>query len=291
MTYEENGERHDMYWLMPRSREDLVRRWRAQQYIADITYGMMGRTQDFYAGFVVALAMHPEILDTNEFKFADNVVKYYHYLRANDLFVCNAVTPPPGIRQREAYLERGKTLPALRVIKEGDGGVTVDGVKLLATAAPFAHEVWLGNIQRLAPEFDKESITCSIPIDTPGLSLWARKSFEKYAVSEFDNPFAFRYDEADCIVVCENVHVPWERVFVHDDADLSVDNLLRDGGPQFGKPSVDHSLSLEAQVPHRNRAAHRRGGGNHQDPGGPGHAGPPCGHGEHDRRNGAGPGA
>ena len=234
MTYEENGERYDMYWLMPRTREDLVRRWRAQQYIADITYGMMGRTQDFYAGFVVALAMHPEILDTNEYKFADNIAKYYDYLRSNDLFVCNAVTPPPGIRQREAYLERGKTLPALRVTKEGDGGVTVDGVKLLATAAPFAHEIWLGNIQRLAPEFDKESITCSIPIDTPGLCLWARKSFEKHAVSEFDNPFSFRYDEADCIVVCEDVHVPWERVFVHDDAELSVDIYYKTAAHSMG---------------------------------------------------------
>ncbi|MBI05508.1 MAG: hypothetical protein CMM54_00845 [Rhodospirillaceae bacterium] len=223
LTYKEDGERHALYWMMPRSSEDLTRRLRCHQYIAEQTYGMMGRTQDFYAGFIVALAMHPKIFDTHEYKFSQNVVAYYNRLRDGDLFVCNAVTPPPGIRQRESFIQRGKTLPALRVVRENDSGVIVNGVKMLATAAPFAHEIWLGNIQRLAPEFKREAITCGIPINTPGLSLWSRKSFEKHAVSEFDNPLSYRYDESDCIVVCENVHIPWERVFVYDNADLSVD--------------------------------------------------------------------
>ena len=63
LTYEEDGARHAFYWLKPRSREDLVWRWRAHRYVADLTYGMIGRTQDFYAGFVTALAMQPEALD------------------------------------------------------------------------------------------------------------------------------------------------------------------------------------------------------------------------------------
>ena len=234
MTYEENGERHAMYWLMPRGREDLVRRWKAQQYIADMTYGMMGRTQDFYAGFIAGFAMHPEVFDTGTYKFADNVVAYYRYLRDNDLFVCNAVTPPPGIRARESFIKRGKTLPALRVTKENDKGVTVNGLKVLATAAPFAHDIWLGNIQPLDPKMKKESITCGIPMNAPGMSMWSRKSFEKYAVSEFDNPFAYRYDEADSVIVCEDVHVPWERVFVHDDAELSVSIYYKTAAHSMG---------------------------------------------------------
>ena len=234
LTYEEDGARHAFYWLKPRSREDLVWRWRAHRYVADLTYGMIGRTQDFYAGFVTALAMQPEALDTGSHKFGANVVAYYEHLRDNDIFICNAVTPPPGIRQRESFVARGKTLPALRVVKEDGTGVTVTGAKLLATAAPFAHEVWLGNIQKLAPEYKKEAITCSIPVNSPGLSLWSRTSFEKGAVSEFDNPLAYRYDEADCIVVCEETHVPWERVFVHDDTELSVDIYYKTAAHSLG---------------------------------------------------------
>ena len=59
LAYEDEGELHSMYWLMPRSRDDLVRRLKAHEYIADLSYGLLGRTPDFYAGFVVALAINP----------------------------------------------------------------------------------------------------------------------------------------------------------------------------------------------------------------------------------------
>ena len=53
-------------------------------------------------------------------------------------------------------------------------------------------------------------------------------------MSEFDNPLAYRYDEADCIVVCEETHVPWERVFVRDDTELSVDIYYKTAAHSLG---------------------------------------------------------
>lgn len=234
MTFEENGDRHAMHWLMPRSRDDLDRRCRAHQIIADLTYGMIGRTPDYFAGFVVALAMNPDILDRGMHKFSKHVVDFYRRARDNDWFVCNAITPPAGIRKREMYLKRGKALPALRVTAEDDAGVTINGAKLLATSAPFAHWLWLGNIHPLDPSLTKEAITCAVPINAPGLILLSRKSFERHAVSEIDNPFAHRYDESDCIVICEDVKVPWEDIFVHDDPGLSIDIYLQSPAHSLG---------------------------------------------------------
>jgi 4-hydroxyphenylacetate 3-monooxygenase len=234
LTYEEDSGRHAMYWLRPRSREDLLRRLKAHEYLADLSYGLLGRSPDYFAGFVVGLAMEPEILDTERYKFAQHVVQYYKKCRDNDWFVCNAVTPPPGARKREVYVQRGMTMPTLRVTDEDDRGVILNGAKLLATSAPFAHSLWLGNIQPLAPGLEKEAITCAMPLDTPGLSLWSRKSFELHAVSEFDNPLAYRFDENDCIVICQDVHVPWEDVFLHDDCELSVDLYYRTAAHSMG---------------------------------------------------------
>ncbi len=234
LTFEENGSRYATHWLKPRSREDLVRRYEAHQYLADLTYGMMGRTPDYYAGFIVALAITPDILNTDKYSFGDNVIGFYDQCRENDWFVCNAVTPPAGIRKREMFLERGKALPALRVTAEDDAGVIINGAKLLATSSPFAHSIWLGNIHPLDPALKMEAITCAAPINAPGISLWSRKSFERHAVSEFDNPFAYRYDESDCIVICEDVHVPWEDVFVHQDPELSVDIYLKTPAHSMG---------------------------------------------------------
>jgi 4-hydroxyphenylacetate 3-monooxygenase len=234
LTYEESGERHAIYWMKPRSRDDLVRRLRAHQYLADISYGLLGRSPDYFSGFVTALAMQPEVFDTPRHKFGKNVVRYYEHCRNNDYFVSNAVTPPPGTRKREVFVQRGMIMPALRVGAEDDAGVTISGVKLLATSAPFSHSLWLGNIQPLAPGLEKESITCAVPLNSSGLTLISRKSFEQHAVSEVDNPFAYRFDESDCIVICEGVKVPWESVFVHDDNELSVDLYYRTAAHSMG---------------------------------------------------------
>lgn len=234
LSFEDGGERYAMHWLMPCSRDDLDRRYKAHQHVADQTYGMMGRTPDYFPGFIVALTMNPDILDRGTHKFSDNIVNFYRKCRQHDWFVCNAVTPPAGTRKREVYLKRGKALPALRVVAEDDAGVTVSGAKLLATSAPFAHWIWLGNIHPLDPTLTKEAITCAVPIAAPGMSFWSRKSFENHAVSEFDNPFAYRYDESDCIVACENVKVPWEDVFVHDDTELSVDIYFKTAAHSLG---------------------------------------------------------
>ena len=69
-----------------------------------------------------------------------------------------------------------------------------------------------------------------MPLNAPGVSIWSRKPYEKYAVSEFDNPLASRFDENDAAVLFENVHVPWERVFCHDNIEMSRAIYMRTPG-------------------------------------------------------------
>jgi 4-hydroxyphenylacetate 3-monooxygenase len=112
-------------------------------------------------------------------------------------------------------------VPTLRVVREEDDGVVISGMKMLATGAVFANEIWIGNVIPLAPDQKKEAITCAIPCNAPGLQLWSRLPIEQNCSSEFDSPLAYRYDESDSMLLCDEVKVPWERVFVHDDALLS----------------------------------------------------------------------
>ena len=64
MTFEEGGERYSMYYLQPRSQEDLRRRNRAHRQIADFCFGLMGRTPDAFAGNLTGLSMKPEVFDS-----------------------------------------------------------------------------------------------------------------------------------------------------------------------------------------------------------------------------------
>lgn len=221
LTYEEDGERYATYFLRPKSRAGLEHRTRSCEVIAEMTYGMMGRSPDFVGAYITGAAMQPEVFDSDAYKFSGNVTAYYEECRRNDIFLSHAVTPPQGSRDEVFSGRKAQRVPSLAVTDEGDDGVVLSGLKMLATSAAFSDHVWIGNIQPLAEGHEKESITCATPANAAGLSLWSRKSYERYAVSEFDNPLAYRFDEGDCIVVCEDVKVPWEHIFTHNDIALS----------------------------------------------------------------------
>jgi 4-hydroxyphenylacetate 3-monooxygenase len=220
MTFEEGGQRFSSYFLLPRTREDLQRRCETHRRIASWTHGLIGRSPDNFPSYVSGLVMDPAMFDRIRQGFGDNIRNYYRHMRANDVFASHTVTNPQGWRN-PAPGETPRTPATLRVVAEDDRGVTINGLKMLGTASVFCHETWCGNLQPVAPGQEKESITCVVPLNAPGVSIWARKPYERYAVSEFDNPLAARFDETDSAVLFENVRVPWERVFCHDNVEMS----------------------------------------------------------------------
>ncbi|MCH8188120.1 MAG: hypothetical protein IIB66_05355 [Proteobacteria bacterium] len=229
MAFEEDGEQYATYYLMPRSREDLMRRMRAHKMIADMSYGLLGRSPDHVASFVTGMAMKPDALmpqssasegaGRGKRNYGGNLVEYYRHLRENDIYVVYAVLPPQAARDPAFYESRNLPVPSLRVVDEDADGVTIHGMKMLATGAAFADEIWIGNLIPLAPTQGPESITCGVPCTAPGLTLWSRQALA--AQTEADGPLSYRFDESDCMVLCDNVKVPWERVFVHGDATLA----------------------------------------------------------------------
>ena len=233
MSYEEDGGRHSIYFLRPRTRDDLQCRMEGHRRIADLTHGMFGRSPDHVASFVTGMAMKPDVL-VAPCGHAENLLAYYKYARDNDVYTVYAVVPPQAARNPEFYSRQNIPAPTLRVVAEDDAGVTISGMKMLATGALYANEIWIGNVIPLAPDQKKEAVTCVIPCNAPGLALWSRKPMAVDATSEFDSPLAWRYDESDSMLLCDNVKVPWEKVFVHDDALLSRDVYVKSPSHCFG---------------------------------------------------------
>lgn len=221
LTFEEGGERYSLYWLRCRTGGDVARRMRALKAIADATYGLIGRSPDHVAGLVTGLAMKPSVLEDLHPGFGGNLLNYYALARANDLYLSFAVTPPTGVRSAELFPGQERDDPRLQVIAEDDRGVVISGIKMLATGAVFADEIWIGNLTPIDDKWKAESITCAVPLSTPGVSLWARQPYERHAIHEADYPLSYRYDETDSVLVCDRVHVPWERVFLHNNGEMS----------------------------------------------------------------------
>jgi 4-hydroxyphenylacetate 3-monooxygenase len=220
-SYEENGERFTGWYLMPRDRDGLRKRTETHRRIANWTHGLLGRSPDHVASFVTGLAMAPELFEANRKGFGTNLTRHYDKMRREDLYACYVVVAPQGSRDPKTYGRKSATTQGVHVTAEKDDGIILNGMKLLGTGAPFADEIWVGNLLPMPPDQKAQAVTCAVPTGTEGITLWTRKSFEKYAVSAFDNPFSSRFDESDAVVIFDNVKVPWERVFLLDDVAMS----------------------------------------------------------------------
>jgi 4-hydroxyphenylacetate 3-monooxygenase len=217
MTFEEDGERYSSYYILAKDRDDLRKRSQTHRKIAEVTHGFFGRSPDHVSSFVTGMCTKSDVLDTERNKFSGNLHAYYEHMRRNDIYAAYAVLPPQAARDPAFYQKQNLPIPTLQLVREDDDGVVISGMKMLATAAVIADEIWIGNVIPLAPDQSKQAITCAIPCNTPGLSLWSRKPMEPNAANQFDNPLTWRLDETDAMVMCDEVKVPWERVFVLDD--------------------------------------------------------------------------
>jgi 4-hydroxyphenylacetate 3-monooxygenase len=242
--FEEKGERFSNYFLKAKTREDLVKRTELHRAIARMSHGLLGRSPDHVASFVTGMAMNPDVFG----KFSSNLNRYYDKMRREDLYGVYAVLPPQAARNPEFYQKQNIPVPSLRVVREDDDGLVISGMKMLATGAVFANELWIGNLLPLAPTQLAESVTCAIPTGTPGVTLWSRKPFELHARCEFDNPLTWRFDETDSMVMCDNVKVPWERVFVHMDAILAREIYIRTAGHCYGNHQSNVRFHAKMQL-------------------------------------------
>ena len=256
-SFEEKGDRCSAYFLRAKTTHDLVKRTELHRAIARMSHGLLGRSPDHVSSFVTGMAMNPSVFKG----FAQNLLNYYEQMRREDIYGVYAVLPPQAARNPEFYVKQNLPVPSLRVVREDDDGVVITGMKMLATGAVFANEIWIGNLLPLAPDQLAESITCAVPVNAPGLTLWSRKPFERHAPSEFENPLTWRFDETDSMVMCENVKVPWERVFVHLDAILAREIYIRTPGHCYGnhQSNVRFHEKLQLIVGLASKIAHASG--------------------------------
>ena len=264
MVSEEDGEEFSTYYLRPRSREDLERRFETHRRIASWTHGFVGRSPDNFPSYLSGLATRPEMFNELHAGFGDNLDAYYRQARRDDLFLSHAVTNPQGARRAGAEMDKaGIVSPTLRVVGEDDRGVIINGLKMIGTAAVFCHEAWVGNLQPVPPGAEAETITCAVPFNTPGVSIWSRKPYEASANSEFDMPLSWRYDESDAAVLFENVHVPWERVFLHNNVEMTREIYMQTPGHSLANHQANvrflEKLKLIVAVAHKLTMSNKAG--------------------------------
>ncbi len=221
LTFESpgNGKRVSLAWQLPKSYEEMKVRRKGLEQLARSHVGFMGRSPDHVASAISGQYMGLDVFRRHGERYARNMANYYEYARDNDLFLTYVIINPQGDRTKSPEDQKEPDL-IMRVVDEDSEGLTVRGAKMLGTSSIMANEIFVAHLQPVAPGHEKYAVSFAIPMNTDGLKVLSRKSFEHSAVSEFDNPLSSKFDENDAIVYFDDVKVPWERVFVNQDVDM-----------------------------------------------------------------------
>jgi 4-hydroxyphenylacetate 3-monooxygenase len=222
MTFDIGGGiRVNRCWQLPRSYAELVERRKALVEWAEVSCGFLGRSPDHVASSMSGMMMGIEVFDNYDAQRGRAFRNWYDHARKNDLFLTYVINNVQGDRSK-AFGDQGKNAEDMvaRIVDEDASGITIRGAKLFATSAIMANEIFVGSGQPLKPGEEYLAFSCALPVGTKGINLLSRKSFEASAVSEYDNPLSFRFDENDALVFFDDVKVPWERVFVLRNTDM-----------------------------------------------------------------------
>ena len=217
------GEPINIGHMIPRSRDDLVRRHACMERTAEFSVGLMGRTPDYmnvtFAGFA---GRSDEFAISGNDQGAENVVRYQQHIARADLSLTHAIVHATVDRTR-GPVPSGFDPVQLHKVSDTDHGILVRGSRVLATLAPFADEIAIYGAAPIPDGDPKHALCFSIPMATPGLKFVLRDSVS-LAGNRFDHPLSSRFDEQDGFVIFDDVEVPRDRVFL--DGNLAAYNAV-----------------------------------------------------------------
>ena len=121
-----------------------------------------------------------------------------------------AATDAKGDRTRRPSAQADPDLH-LRIVDRDADGITVRGAKLHTTASPSANELICIPGRALGPGDEDYALAFAVPVNAPGLTLICHPLVDGPAD---EHPVSSRNIEVETLTVFEDVHVPWERVFL-----------------------------------------------------------------------------
>ena len=151
-------------------------------------------------------------------------LKYLRYVQDEDLVCDGAMTDAKGDRSlRPADLTDPDQY--LHVVEERSDGIVVRGAKLHQTGAVNSHEIICMPTRAMREEDRDYAISFALPSDTKGIIyIYGRQSCDTRKTEGGDIDIGnILYGGQECMVVFDNVFVPWERVFMYKEYEFTGD--------------------------------------------------------------------
>lgn len=160
----------------------------------------------------------------NGTKYYKRFLEYLSYVQSEDLVCCGAMTDAKADR-RLRPADQSDPDQYLHVVEEKSDGVIVRGAKLHQTGAVNSHEIIVMPTRAMREEDKDYAISFAMPSDTKGiLYIYGRQSCDTRKLEEgnIDTGNSL-YGGHECMVIFEDVFVPWERIFMYKEYEFSDD--------------------------------------------------------------------
>lgn len=250
LTYaDENGDRHDISFLVPKSQEELKAKGKAYHTYARASYGCLGRGPEFMAALIAGMWESTSWFDQYSEGGAEKVAKYVRYVRDNDLFLTHALGNPQSDRSKPSHKQENPFIH-LRVKEETKDGLIIRGAKQLATAAPVTDEILVfPNGRQFGPGDEAYCLCFAVSTTTPGVKIICREPLVPDDTrTVYDHPLSSRFEEMDALIVFDDVLVPWDRVFFHNSLEAANNMRFMTGVAAFSGHLSIHRATVRAAL-------------------------------------------
>ena len=209
-----SGRRINRFTHIHRSAEDLVNKVKLQRLLGQLT----GTCYQRCVGLDALNA-----LEITTFEMERDLGTPYHqrfnrFLQQvqDENAVCDgAMTDPKGDRGKRPHEQADPDL-YLRVVSESSDGITVRGAKCHQTGALNSHYIIVMPTLAMKEEDRDYAVSFAVEADAPGLIyILGRQPSDSRKLepgqADLDNLY---YGGQECLIVFDDVFVPWERVFM-----------------------------------------------------------------------------
>ncbi|MBW6462772.1 MAG: 4-hydroxyphenylacetate 3-hydroxylase family protein [Bacillota bacterium] len=208
------GKRINRFTHLHQSTEDLILKVKMQRLLGQKTAACFQRCVGLDACNAV---------DSVTFEIDKELGTEYHKrfraflkrVQEEDLVVDGAMTDPKGDRSLRPFQQADPDM-YLHVIERLKDGIVVRGAKAHQTGALSSHEILVMPTVAMGNDDAAYSVCFALPSDTKGIIyVYGRQSCDTRKLEEGSIDVGnCRYGGHECLVIFEDVFVPWERVFM-----------------------------------------------------------------------------
>jgi len=207
------GEESSAYYALPRAAEDLLRRSSLIETVTGLGGTMVTLVKEIGSDALFALL---RVLDGEGYERAE---AYWRHCRDHDLAVAVGQTDVKGDRSLPPHRQPDPD-HYVRVVEETSEGIVVRGAKTHTSVTANSDELIILPTRAMGPDDADWAVAFAVPVDTPGLHLYV-SSYHAGELDPFDHPLSSRHKMLETLTVFDDVLVPWDRVFLCREPELS----------------------------------------------------------------------